>query len=197
MDVIFCENELLTDCWKPDANLWHQQSPGQSCGAQLEPQLNPPTITDHLYLLFFFSSSTLLSSPSFFPTGLWAPLVALLAPVSPPLWRGGGQWSGAWVGATTPHPRRQSGSAGTSTRCRWWCVTSWSPATSAWSCWPHLRWDSPSSCSSTIVRWWILTTNLLLHFVTNGGIVQYNTWALLHCFQSCNYWYIWDYFVLF
>lgn len=115
------------------------------------------------FLLFIFSSSSssaLIPPPSFFPTGLWAPLVALLVPSSPPPWRGGGHWSGAWVGATILHHHHRSGTAGTSTRCPWWCATSWSPATSVWFYWPHLHWALLCSCSSTTVRWFKLYTQL-------------------------------------
>lgn len=115
--------------------------------------------TDHYASLFAFClplspSSAPTPPPSFFPTGLWAPHAALLVPSSPPPWRGGGHWSGAWVGATIPRRRHWSRTAGISTRCPWWCDTSWSPATSVWSCWPHPLWASPCSCSSTTVRWY-------------------------------------------
>lgn len=117
----------------------------------------PPSPTVHysslLHSVFIiYTLSPHPRPPSFFPTGLWAPLGALPVPSLPPPWRGGGRWSGAWAGASTRHRRCRSGTAGTSTKCRWWCATSWSPATSAWSCWPRPRWASPCCCSSITVR---------------------------------------------
>lgn len=185
MDVITSKNVLLGNRWKlPAAILWQKQSPGLCHGAQLEPQLKqPPSI--FLLLFFFFALNFSLSSPpvtpnpppSFFPTGLWAPLAELLVPSSPLRWRGAGHWSGAWAGATIPHRRRKSGTAGTSTKCRWWCATSWSPATSVWSCWPHRRWALPCSSSSIIVRLLIWSTQLnCLHCTAFHCNVRVTVW---------------------
>lgn len=154
MDVIFSKYALLGNSWKlVGASLSRKHLPRH--GAQLEPQLKHQPL--HVFLPFYFTFIFILchfaQPPPFFPTGLWAPLAALLVPSSPPPWRGGGHWSGPWVGATIPRHRHKSRTAGTSTRCPWWYDISWSRATSVWSCWQRLHWDSPFSCSSTTVCW--------------------------------------------
>lgn len=154
MDVIICKNVPFAKRWKLSAAILREnQSPGPRHGARLEPQLKHSSITHRFCVLFSLSTPLALTPPpSFFPTGPWAPLGALLVPSSPPPWRGGGPWSGAWAGATTPRHQFRSGTAGTSTKCHSWYATSWSPATSVWSYWPRLRWASPCCCSSTTVR---------------------------------------------